>query len=167
MWARKYESCRGCGTSERKHYGGGLCYRCYNNAKYAQNPEPQKARSSNYYAQHTAEKIAYQAEYYRENKAECLLQTRLAREERCFSGKRTQVLRRDNHCCQHEGCAATENLVVHHIDGSGQSGEPNNEDENLVTVCRACHVRIHTPRKGTGQKKIESVLTRERERLQK
>ena len=159
MWARKHESCRVCGTSERKHYGGGLCTRCYNNAKYQANPEPQKARSTQYYAQHGEEKRAYQSAYFRENKAACHLQMRLAREEKHFGGKRDQILQRDGYRCRHGDCVETQTLVVHHIDGSGQAGVPNNEDANLVTVCRACHVRIHTPRKGTGQKKIESVLT--------
>ena len=154
MWAKKYERCCECSTTDRKHYGKGLCYRCYNRAKYREDPEPQKARSLGYYAEHAGEKLAYQRKYYETNRAQCLLQLRLAREEKYFGGNRDTVLARDGHRCQHGGCGSTEDLVVHHKDGSGRDAEPNNDSANLTTVCRACHVRIHTPRKGTGQKKI-------------
>ena len=36
-----------------------------------------------------------------------------------------------------EGC------VVHHIDCSGQTDEPNNDVDNLTTLCRRCHINLH------------------------
>lgn len=29
VWNSKYEQCKECGTTERKHYSGGSCTRCY------------------------------------------------------------------------------------------------------------------------------------------
>jgi len=29
QWARKQKACVGCGTTQRKHFGDGLCSRCY------------------------------------------------------------------------------------------------------------------------------------------
>ena len=29
MWAKKYDRCVECGTTDRKHEGHGLCYNCY------------------------------------------------------------------------------------------------------------------------------------------
>lgn len=155
MWSRKYERCQECGTTERQHYGKGLCYQCYNRAKYKQNPEPQKSRSSQYYEGHREAKCAYQAEYYQLNRDEQLEYRRMYREEMHFSGMRTQILDRDGHCCTTPNCGATEDLIVHHKDGKGRgSRNPNNDQGNLVTLCRACHVRVHLPRLGTGRMKI-------------
>lgn len=38
-----------------------------------------------------------------------------------------------------EICGATENIDVHHKDGNYQ----NNSSDNLVTLCRSCHMKIH------------------------
>jgi 5-methylcytosine-specific restriction endonuclease McrA len=37
-------------------------------------------------------------------------------------------------------------LVVHHRDGCNGNGEQplNNDPENLIVLCRACHVRVHS-----------------------
>lgn len=33
-WSRAHDACIECGTTQRKHYGHGLCMNCYMNAKY-------------------------------------------------------------------------------------------------------------------------------------
>lgn len=58
-----------------------------------------------------------------------------------FDGNKANVLRRDNCRCQF--CNADKNLIIHHLDGSGNSDTPNNEMDNLVTLCRKCHARLH------------------------
>ena len=58
-----------------------------------------------------------------------------------FSGNKYKVLERDNYTCQI--CGNTTQLVVHHKDDSGQSDNPNNDMDNLITLCRRCHINIH------------------------
>lgn len=49
-----------------------------------------------------------------------------------------QILERDSHTCQL--CGKQMGLVVHHIDGMGNgSGHPNDDPDNLITLCRNCH----------------------------
>lgn len=52
---------------------------------------------------------------------------------------RASVLERDGHMCQ--GCFSTKQLVVHHIRPWRASRD--NSLENLITVCRSCHARMH------------------------
>jgi 5-methylcytosine-specific restriction endonuclease McrA len=61
-----------------------------------------------------------------------------------YSGNRIIALRRDNYTCTecHKPDPEVE-LVVHHKDFSGQSKKPNNRIENLTTLCRSCHIRLH------------------------
>jgi|ERR1051326_56753 hypothetical protein len=54
---------------------------------------------------------------------------------------RQQVLRRDGWRCQ--ACGTMSNLEVHHKRFRSQSGE--NSEENLITLCRACHSELHHP----------------------
>lgn len=61
-----------------------------------------------------------------------------------FNGNRLRALNRDEFTCQICGAEHLRvRLIVHHKDGSGQSTKPNNRIENLQTLCRACHARIH------------------------
>jgi 5-methylcytosine-specific restriction endonuclease McrA len=52
---------------------------------------------------------------------------------------RQQVLRRDGWRCQF--CGAISNLEVHHREFRSHSGAAS--EENLITLCAACHARIH------------------------
>ncbi len=56
-------------------------------------------------------------------------------------GTRRRVLARDQHRCQAPGCGSTRFLEVHHIVPRGQGG--SNAEENLKTLCWACHRRVH------------------------
>ena len=65
--------------------------------------------------------------------------------KRDFDGNRYKVLERDEYTCQE--CGSNEQLVVHHKDGSGNTENTNNLMENLTTLCRSCHPKIHLARK--------------------
>lgn len=70
-----------------------------------------------------------------------------------FSGNRMRALHRDDFTCTE--CQKSDpevNLVVHHKDFSGQSKKPNNKMNNLTTLCRSCHIRIHLLNKQTQPK---------------
>ena len=69
---------------------------------------------------------------------------RKAKDNYSFGGNRQNALERDNFTCQH--CGATEYLHVHHIDGAGVTTPKelrNNALDNLLTLCRSCHTRVH------------------------
>lgn len=58
--------------------------------------------------------------------------------------QRAFALDRDNHTCQL--CGRTKNLVVHHIDCSGNLDNykpANNNLSNLQTLCKKCHPVKH------------------------
>lgn len=59
-----------------------------------------------------------------------------------FGGNKFKVLERDNYKCQL--CGNKSQLVVHHSDFSGQSENANNDMDNLITLCRSCHAKIHS-----------------------
>ncbi len=52
---------------------------------------------------------------------------------------REQVLRRDGWRCQR--CGARSNLEVHHKEFRSQGGDDS--EQNLITVCSACHDCLH------------------------
>ncbi len=75
---------------------------------------------------------------------------RYARSQRWFTGNDQAALLRDEYRCIM--CGATENLLVHHLDGQCRGTDsPNHALENLATLCRGCHQRVHRPRHGTGR----------------
>jgi len=53
-----------------------------------------------------------------------------------YEGLRQQILHRDAWRCQ--SCGTMTNLEVHHIQFRSQSG--SDSEENLITLCEACHV---------------------------
>ena len=56
-----------------------------------------------------------------------------------YESLRQQVLRRDGWRCQF--CGAMSNLEVHHREFRSHSGADS--EENLITLCTACHARVH------------------------
>ena len=52
---------------------------------------------------------------------------------------RQRVLRRDGWRCQ--SCGTMSNLEVHHKQFRSHSGDDS--EENLISLCTQCHVRIH------------------------
>jgi ATP-dependent DNA helicase RecQ len=56
-----------------------------------------------------------------------------------YESLRQQILRRDGWTCQ--SCGTMTNLEVHHREFRSHSGADS--EENLITVCSACHARVH------------------------
>ena len=52
-----------------------------------------------------------------------------------------QVLERDNWRCQN--CGVASELQIHHIQFRSHLGD--DREENLVTLCAACHRELHHP----------------------
>ena len=66
-------------------------------------------------------------------------QPRLRLDPELYEELRQRLLRRDNWRCQ--ACGTMSNLEVHHKEFRSQSGE--DEAENLITLCSACHASLH------------------------
>jgi len=79
--------------------------------------------------------------YAKRHKIQMARKKKLWRENLRFSGQREEVLKRDGYKCI--ACGSKDNLIVHHMDGKGRGYKPNNEIDNLVTLCRACHMKVH------------------------
>jgi 5-methylcytosine-specific restriction endonuclease McrA len=60
-------------------------------------------------------------------------------DEVSYEALRLQVLRRDGWRCQL--CGTMANLEVHHKEFRSQSGDDS--EENLITLCTACHQTHH------------------------
>jgi 5-methylcytosine-specific restriction endonuclease McrA len=56
-----------------------------------------------------------------------------------YASLRQQILRRDGWRCQ--SCGTMSNLEVHHKKFCSHSGADS--EENLITLCTACHARVH------------------------
>ena len=56
-----------------------------------------------------------------------------------YERQRQEVLRRDGWRCQ--SCGAMSNLEVHHKQFRSHSGD--HSEENLITLCAACHSKAH------------------------
>ncbi len=56
-----------------------------------------------------------------------------------YESLRQQILRRDGWRCQ--SCGTMSNLEVHHRKFRSYSGADS--EENLMTLCTACHARVH------------------------
>ena len=63
---------------------------------------------------------------------------------RDYEELREQVLRRDGWRCQ--TCGSMSNLEVHHQEYRSHSGEDT--EDNLITLCRACHRSTHESTRG-------------------
>ena len=56
-----------------------------------------------------------------------------------YENLRQQILRRDGWRCQ--SCGTISNLEVHHREFRSHSGADS--EENLITLCAACHASVH------------------------
>jgi ATP-dependent DNA helicase RecQ len=65
--------------------------------------------------------------------------SRLRLKRGLYKALRQQVLRRDDWKCQ--SCGAMSNLEVHHQQFRSHSG--SDSEENLITLCSACHAAAH------------------------
>jgi 5-methylcytosine-specific restriction endonuclease McrA len=64
---------------------------------------------------------------------------RLRLDSAAYDALRRQVLRRDGWRCQ--SCGTMTNLEVHHKNFRSHSG--HDSEENLITLCTACHAGVH------------------------
>jgi hypothetical protein len=137
-WARYYDCCIECKGTDYPHVSKGLCKSCFGK-KYHKNGYFKNYRENN------ADKIREcKNDWYKNNREKTLLKNKVNREKNNFDGNREIVLKRDNFRCTE--CGSTEKLVVHHIDGNGRGVKKelkNNKLDNLITLCRACHARVH------------------------
>jgi len=62
---------------------------------------------------------------------------------------RRRVLARDQHQCQAPGCHHTRFLEIHHLIPRAQGG--THAEENLITLCSACHRQRHSKQKPARQ----------------
>ena len=77
--------------------------------------------------------------------------------EKRLSGNRYKATQRDNFTCQL--CGETKGIIVHHIDGFGYtSGNPNDDINNLITLCRKCHSPITLLRRDIVNRKLACDL---------
>jgi 5-methylcytosine-specific restriction endonuclease McrA len=58
-----------------------------------------------------------------------------------YENLRPQILRRDGWRCQ--SCGTMSNLEVHHREFRSHLG--SDAEENLITLCTACHAEVHCP----------------------
>lgn len=131
MWSRQHSKCVECGLTESKHTGHGYCYRCYMR-RYAKDPR------------NRAHLLAYKKDWYAQHHSQMLELSRQRREKLHFDNRRQAALERDGYRCTL--CGSQEQLVVHHRDGRGRNHpNPNNELDNLQTLCNSCHITIHRP----------------------
>jgi hypothetical protein len=128
-WAKDFDACVCCGLTKFLHKGKGLCKSCSWKNRYADPIFKQKCLENSHqsYREHIDKRRAYD-----KKRREC----------RYFDNKRNTVLDRDGHkCCV---CGFKDDLVVHHTDGHGSNTDhPNNDLNNLQTLCHACHSSIH------------------------
>jgi 5-methylcytosine-specific restriction endonuclease McrA len=66
-------------------------------------------------------------------------QPRLRLDPQSYDRLHGQVLRRDGWRCQN--CGSMVNLEVHHQEFRSQAGDDS--EENLITLCAACHSLLH------------------------
>ena len=65
---------------------------------------------------------------------------RLRLDSKSYSELHRQVLDRDGWRCQI--CGSMQQLQVHHLKFRSQSG--GDEEQNLITLCAECHLRMHS-----------------------
>jgi hypothetical protein len=129
MWTKDYDCCVRCGKTDFRHIAKGLCNKCYMD-EYRNDPNNQdRIKQSKH-------------KWYLKNGGKDL--SKIKREERHYDGMRESTLQRDGYHCVRCGENRRSKLTVHHIDGNGRcSKNPNNDLNNLQTLCRSCHASIH------------------------
>ena len=132
-WARKWDKCQQCGTTERKHHSGGLCKKCY--AKEHKHSYPSRQPNARKLER---ERYPDKAKYERtrrweaENREKALLQGRVRRAaERALGG--------DHPTCVVPGC--TESAQLHH--------PSYHEPLRVIPLCPQHHKCVHIGRLST------------------
>lgn len=102
-------------------------------------------RTTETYREH---KKTHDKTYYEKHKEAIKVYKSEWNETKRFGVERDTILKRDGYKCTNCKHPIIAELVIHHIDGQGRStNTPNNNPDNLVTLCRSCHMKIHPPLK--------------------
>ncbi len=109
--------------------------------RYLEEKEHSNELSRQWYLRHKEYRKEYTRKYRNNNKK---LFADYKDQER-FSGNKQTVFDRDKVCLTCGVAKSTNNkpLIIHHIDGSGKEKTPNNQLENLITLCSRCHHHLH------------------------
>lgn len=127
MWSRNHNCCVVCSGVDSPHMAGGRCSKCYQAIYRSLHKEQMAESKRRWYKRHMTPELM-----------------RSIREERHFGSNRTLALERDGFKCQLCECRDLKKLVVHHKDGHGRSTDaPNNDLDNLQTLCRKHHIKVH------------------------
>lgn len=65
--------------------------------------------------------------------------SRVKLEPEAYDRLRLEILKRDQWRCQN--CGSQQHLQVHHTELRSRSG--SDTEANLITLCEACHRRVH------------------------
>jgi len=110
---------------------------------YLENPDKHKQRAKEW-RQNNPERARENDRIKKEHNKERYRQYEIDSHDKLrFGGNRQKALERDGYKCV--VCGEVEGIGVHHKDFSGQGDNPNNELDNLMTVCKPCHTEIHKP----------------------
>lgn len=128
--------CTKCEKEESRIKSKGLCSKCYAKEYRKNNQDKVKAYRK--------------MRQIRDHDKIIKFQRRMRDLER-FGGNRKKVLKRDNFQCQDCGMYQEEHLelfgeslTIHHKDNNGrQTKHPNNDLDNLITLCVKCHSKLN------------------------
>lgn len=142
-------TCKFCGESFMPTVGKQI-YCCIEHSfkgNYLENADVKKKNTREYRVNNLDKVRKQDRESKKKHKGKKAEADKAYRDKTRFSGNKAIALERDGYKCRR--CDATEDLAVHHIDGSGQSDNPNNDLDNLETLCDSCHTKHHNPRLNT------------------
>jgi len=130
--------------------------KCVSDRHYSLNKDKKKQQAKQWRLSNPERSRENNRRKREQNKESYRERERKYRDDIYFSGNKAIALERDGYKCTR--CGATENLAMHHIDGSGQTDHPNNELDNLETLCDSCHTKHHNPRFDTTPHTIKTCL---------
>lgn len=61
-----------------------------------------------------------------------------------------KVKKRDNFECQNDGCKSKDGLTIHHKIKAIERPDLFYDENNLITYCRSCHLKIEPRRRRNG-----------------
>jgi predicted HNH restriction endonuclease len=153
-----HKQCKSCLSEKQKNWRikNADIVRAKNKKYRQENKELVKERKRQEYLKHRDKYRENAKKHYEEfKKKHGYTLSKLLREERDFGGKKNEALKRDGYACRL--CGSKQMILVHHIDKTGRSVENNHNNnlDNLITLCRKCHINIHREDLLKGRRDIE------------